>query len=138
MFFDAGDRGADQSAYGVDRGQPRRPFRAAPQARPKPCTLGGCRTGIEAHVAAFGRARGTDGAAINVRGGHAYEKPAVEAPVAGAHRAKTAFRVEFHGCIVAKTHGKYSPFSDVESDSSCRARVNCPARPVRGPATVRP
>src|ERR1700736_4296019 len=114
MFFDTGNGGADQAAHRIDGRETRRAFRPAAQAGRESRAFRSCRASIEAHVLALGRARRTNGAAINVGGGNAHEKSPVEAPVAGAHRTKTRIGVEFHGRRIAKTRSEYSPFSDLD------------------------
>src|SRR5258708_10484844 len=116
MLFDAGHRGADQPAHGVDRGQSRRPFRAATQTRSESGAFRGRRIGIKAHIFAM---RGTCRAnrpAINMRRGDAHIKTAVKTSVARPDCAITSIRVEFHGARLALIGREYSPFSDLDMD----------------------
>src|SRR4030081_3343958 len=120
MFFDAGNGGADQPAHRIDGRKPRGRFGPAAQTWPESCAFRRCRTGIEVHVLALGRARRTNGPAVDMRGGNGHEKSAVEAVVAGAHCAKTSVGGEFPGGRIAKSAGEYSPFSDLDSRANLR------------------
>jgi hypothetical protein len=89
VFFDAGNGCADQTAHRIDRCQTRRAFGPATQAWPESRTFRGRRARIETHIVASGRARRTNGPAIDVSGSDGHEKSPVETAIAGAYRAKT-------------------------------------------------
>ena len=97
MLLDSGDRGADQPAHRIHRGQARRTLGTAAQTGTETCAFGARGTGEKAHVAALGGTRRTDRTAIDLGGRDGDEEAAVEAAVAGPDRAKAGIGVEFHG-----------------------------------------
>ncbi len=90
MLLDAGNGGAHQARHCIHGRKTRGSFRPAAKAWPETCALGGCRTGVEAHILPLRRSDRAYGPAVDAGRGHRNIKASVEARVAGPHCAITS------------------------------------------------
>ena len=125
-FFDQPHRGLRELRRCVDDREPRGKLRPAPQAGTKALDLGRGGAAKKATVLAPRQAHGTNRPAIDARGAHADEEPAVETGIVRRERAIAAVGIELHDEHYARVAACDSPFSDIRAGAR-RDRQPAPA-----------